>query len=68
MPIGDAFNKRGHGAGKVGNRIEPGYDWQRGFRGGSVVKNLPAVQELGFGSLGQEDFPGRGHGNPLQYS
>ena len=71
MPIGDAFNRRVQGGGKVGNRIEPGYDWQRGFHGGSVVKNLPAMQELkelGFGSLGQEDFPGRGHGNPLQYS
>ena len=70
MPIGDAFNRRGHGGGKVGNRIEPGYDWQWGFLGGSVVKNLPAMQELqelGDGSLGQEDSPGSGHGNPLQY-
>ena len=71
MPIGDAFNRRGHGGGKVGNRIEPGYDWQWGFLGGSVVKNLPSMQELqelGDGSLGQEDSPGSGHGNPLQYS
>ena len=70
MPIGDAFNRRGHGGGKVGNRIEPRYDWQPGVLGGSAVKNLPAMQELqelGDGSLGQEDYPGRGHGNPLQY-
>ena len=46
MSIGVAFNRRGHGGGKVGNRIEPVYDWQRGFLGGSVVKNLPAMQEL----------------------
>ena len=46
MPIGDAFNRRGHGGGKVGNRIEPRYDWQQGFLGGSAVKNLPAMQEL----------------------
>ena len=26
-----------------------------GFPGGSVVKNLPAVQEIGVQSLGQED-------------
>ena len=26
-----------------------------GFPGGSVVKNLPAVQEIQVGSLGQED-------------
>ena len=58
MPIGDAFNRRGHGGGKVGNRIEPGYDWQWGFLGGSVVKNLPAMQELQevlVRSLGWED-------------
>ena len=71
MSIGVAFNRRGHGGGKVGNRIEPVYDWQRGFLGGSVVKNLPAMQELqelGVGPLGQEDSLGRGHGNPLPYS
>ena len=58
MSIGVAFNRRGHGGGKVGNRIEPVYDWQWGFLGGSVVKNLPAMQELqelGVGPLGQED-------------
>ena len=27
----------------------------QGFPGGSVVKNLPAVQETGFQSLGSED-------------
>ena len=58
MSIGVAFNRRGHGGGKVGNRIEPVYDWQRGFLGGSVVKNLPAMQELQemwVQSLGEED-------------
>ena len=33
-----------------------------------VVKNLPAVQETQVLSLGQEDSPGGGNGNPLQYS
>ena len=35
------------------------------------VKNLPAVQEtlkMQVQSLGREDSPGGGHGNPLQYS
>ena len=32
------------------------------------VKNLPAVQETRVQSLGWEDSPGGGHGNPLQYS
>ena len=32
------------------------------------AKNLLAVQETWVPSLGQEDPPGRGHGNPLQYS
>ena len=33
-----------------------------------TVKNLPAMQETWVQSLGKEDFPGEGHGNPLQYS
>ena len=36
-----------------------------------VVKNLPAsaeTQEMGVQSLGREDSPGDGNGNPLQYS
>ena len=33
-----------------------------------TVKNLPAMQETGIPSLGQEDSPGEGNGNPLQYS
>ena len=33
-----------------------------------MVKNLPAVQEIQVQSLGQEDPPGEGNGNPLQYS
>ena len=41
----------------------------RGFPGGSVVKNLPAVQETQVLSLGQEDAcPGEEKGYPLQYS
>ena len=39
-----------------------------GFSGGSAGKNLPAIQETWVRSLGQEDSPGEGHGNPLQYS
>ena len=38
-----------------------------GFPGSSVVKNLPAMQETWVQSLGQEDSPGGGDGNPLQY-
>ena len=33
-----------------------------------TVKNLPATRETWVQSLGQEDPPGEGHGNPLQYS
>ena len=33
-----------------------------------MVKNLPARQETQVQSLGQEDSPGEGTGNPLQYS
>ena len=33
-----------------------------------MVKNLPATQEMWVQSLGWEDFPGVGNGNPLQYS
>ena len=36
-----------------------------------MVKNLPAMQktqETRVQSLGQEDLPVGGHGNPLQYS
>ena len=32
------------------------------------VKNLPAMQETWVQFLGQEDSPGEGNGNPLQYS
>ena len=32
------------------------------------VKILPAIQETQVPSLGQEDSPGEGNGNPLQYS
>ena len=38
------------------------------FPGVSVVKNPPAMQETWVRSLGWEDSPGGGHGNPLQYS
>ena len=43
----------------------------KGFPQGSAVKNLPATQEpqeMQVLSLGQEDPPGGGHGNPFQYS
>ena len=33
-----------------------------------MVKNLPAMWETWVRSLGQEDSPGEGYGNPLQYS
>ena len=32
------------------------------------VKRLPAMWETWVQSLGQEDSPGEGNGNPLQYS
>ena len=43
----------------------------RGSKGSLVaqlVKNPPAMQETHVRSLGQEDSPGEGNGNPLQYS
>ena len=33
-----------------------------------TVKNLPAMQETQVQSLGQEDPPGKGNDNQLQYS
>ena len=33
-----------------------------------MIKNLPAMQETWVHSLDQEDPPGEGHGNPVQYS
>ena len=39
-----------------------------GFPGGSVVKNLLAMQEMQVQSLGQEDPLEKGTGYPLQYS
>jgi len=33
-----------------------------------MVKNLPSRWETWVQSLGWEDSPGGGHGNPLQYS
>ena len=38
---------------------------ERGFPDGSVVKNLPARQDMWVLSLGQEDSPGGRNGNPL---
>ena len=32
-----------------------------------IVKNPPAMQETWVHSLGWEDSPGKGNGNPLQY-
>ena len=39
-----------------------------GLPHGSVAKNLPPMQEMWVWSLGWEDPPGGGNGNPLQYS
>ena len=33
-----------------------------------AIKSQPAMQEAQVRSLGQEDSPGEGNGNPLQYS
>ena len=33
-----------------------------------MVKNLPAIRETLVGSLGWEDPPAEGYGNPFQYS
>ena len=33
-----------------------------------MIKNLPTMQETQVRSSGQEDSPGGGHGNALQYS
>ena len=40
----------------------------KGFLGGSVVENLPANAEDLDPVLGLRRFPGKGKGNPLQYS
>ena len=32
-----------------------------------MIKHLPAMQEIWVRSLGQEDPPGEGNGNPLQF-
>ena len=37
------------------------------FPGVSLIKNPPAKQETQVQSLGQDDPPGEGNGNPLQY-
>ena len=39
-----------------------------GFLGGSVVKHLPAMQEMPVQFLGSGRYPGEGNGSPLQYS
>ena len=45
-----------------------GPPWKAGLPGGSVTKNLPASARDPLRSLDQEDPPGEGNGNPLQYS
>ena len=40
----------------------------KGFPGGSVLKNPPAMQETQVQFLSREDPPGGGHGSPFQYS
>ena len=42
--------------------------WLTGNPGGSVVKNLPAMQEKWVQSMGQKDPLEKGNGNPLQNS
>ena len=42
--------------------------WERGFLGGSVVKNLPASAGDASSILGSERSPGERNGKPLQYS
>ena len=41
---------------------------QRASLVAQLVKNLPTIQETLVQFLGQEDSPGEGNGNPLQYS
>ena len=44
------------------------YLFVQSFPGGSVVKNLPAnAEDVGL-NLGSGRSPGKGNGNPLQYS
>ena len=55
---------------KIGG-LTPPRDSALDFRNSLVaqlVKNLPAVQETWVRSLGQEDSPGEGNGNPLAIS
>ena len=40
---------------------------RKGFPGGSVVKNPPAMQKIQVQSLSPKDSPGEGNGNSLQY-
>ena len=40
----------------------------KGFPVAQTVKRLLAMRETWVQSLGQEDSPGEGNGNPLQYS
>ena len=41
---------------------------QRGFLGGSVIKNPPANARNADSTPGSGRSPGEGNGNPLQYS
>ena len=40
----------------------------KGFTGGSLVKNPPVMQQMQVSIPGSGRFPGGGHGNTLQYS
>ena len=46
--------------GHMGSSPRQGFGW--------VLPAMQELQETQFWSLGQEDSPGEGHGNPLQYS
>ena len=43
-------------------------EWVSCSNSAQMVKNLPAMQETWVRSLGWEDSPREGNGNPLQYS
>ena len=49
------------------HQIIPYLSLSKGFPCGSVVKNSPAKQKTPVWFLGQEDPPGEGNGNLLQY-
>ena len=53
---------------KFGDKIERSKQGAWASLVAQVVKNLPSMQEMEVQFLGQEDSPGEGNCNPLQYS